>query len=238
MALILHPEFQLYERKGKAFCSSLQVAETFEKRHDHVLEDIAKIGHPKKRESSIASNVLEAERIETISNFFEENFTRTTYINSQNKKQPMYLMTEDGFNLLVMGYTGDKAMYFKILYVKRFRDMENFIRNYILARDEFRPFTRAIEFAHEEPKSYHYSNECDMINRLVLGCTAKQYKVAHSIPTDTPSIRPYLPPEQAKAIRKLQNEDIPLLYQHIAFQERKAILAALSGQFVSLKEAI
>lgn len=93
MALILHPEFQLYERKGKAFCSSLQVAETFEKRHDHVLEDIAKIGHPKKRESSIASNVLEAERIETISNFFEENFTRTTYINSQNKKQPMYLVS-------------------------------------------------------------------------------------------------------------------------------------------------
>ena len=232
-SLILHPEFQLYERKGKAFCSSLQVAETFEKQHAHVLRDIEAIkGVSKFGESSYS------ERVETILNFFEENFTRTTYINSQNKKQPMYLMTEDGFSLLAMGYTGDKAMYFKILYVKRFRDMEEFIRRYILSRDEFRPFTRAIEFAHEEPKSYHYSNECDMINRLVLGCTAKQFKVAHDIPTDTPSIRPYLAPEQAKAIRKLQNEDIPLLYQHVAFQERKAILAALSGQFVSLKEAI
>ena len=38
-SLILHPEFQLYERKGKAFCSSLQVAETFEKQHAHVLRD-------------------------------------------------------------------------------------------------------------------------------------------------------------------------------------------------------
>ena len=232
-ALVLHPEFQLYERNGKAFCSSLQVAETFEKRHDHVLEDIAKIGHPKIRESSTTSNVFDAERaarVEAISNFFANNFTRTTYTNSQNKKQPMYLMTEEGFSLLVMGYTGDKAMYFKILYVKRFKQYEEFIKNFILARDDFLPFTRAIEFAHEEPKSYHYSNECDMINRLVIGCTAKQFKVAHGISIDTPSIRPYLAPEQAKAIRKLQNEDIPLLYQHVPFQERKTILTAFTGQ--------
>ena len=39
-ALVLHPEFQLYERKDKAFCSSLQVAQEFGKRHDNVLADI------------------------------------------------------------------------------------------------------------------------------------------------------------------------------------------------------
>ena len=237
MALILHPDFQLYERKGKAFCSSLQVAETFEKQHAHVLRDIEAIrGVSKIGESS--TTTIDAERVKTISSFFDSNFTRTTYVNSQNKKQPMYLMTEEGFSVLVMGYTGDKAMYFKILYVKRFKDMENFLKNFILARDEFRPFTRAIEFAHEEPKSYHYSNECDMINRLVLGCTAKQFKTTHGIPVDTPSIRPYLAPEQSKAIRALQNEDIPLLYQHVPFQERKTILTALSGQFILSEEAI
>ena len=224
MALILHPTYELYERNGKAFCSSLQVAETFEKQHAHVLRDIEGIkGLSKIGESSV-------ERAEAISDFFANNFTRTTYVNSQNKKQPMYLMTEEGFSVLAMGYTGDKAMYFKIVYVKRFKDMENFIRSYILSRDEFLPFTRAIEFAHDEPKSYHYSNECDMINRLILGCTAKQYKAAHGIPADTPSIRPYLAPAQSKAIRALQNEDIPLLYQKVGFQERKTILAAFTGQ--------
>ena len=44
--LILHPDFQLYERKDKPFCSSLQVAETFEKRHDHVLRDIEALNVP------------------------------------------------------------------------------------------------------------------------------------------------------------------------------------------------
>ena len=224
MALVLHPEFQLYERKDKAFCSSLQVAETFDKRHDHVLEDIAKIGLPRTGESSKARDFLTPARAETITDFFRDNFWRTTYTNSQNKKQPMYLMTEEGFTVLVMGYTGDKAMYFKIEYVKRFKAYETFIRNYILARDEFLPFTRAIEFAHSEPKSYHYSNEADMLNRIVLGCTAKQFKAQHGL-GNVSSIRPYLSQPQAKAIRALQNEDIPMLYQHVPFQERKTNLA-------------
>jgi phage regulator Rha-like protein len=38
--LALHPDYHLYERNGKVFCTSLQMAETFEKRHDHVLASI------------------------------------------------------------------------------------------------------------------------------------------------------------------------------------------------------
>ena len=220
--LILHPEFQLYERKDKAFCSSLQVAQEFDKRHDNVLADIRNL------DCSDDFRLLN----------FQEIRRTVSLGDGRTRKAPMYLMTKDGFMYLCFGYRGEKVATIKEAYITRFNQYEDFIRKFILARDEFRPFTRAIEFAHDEPKSYHYSNECDMINRLVLGCTAKQFKVAHDIPTDTPSIRPYLAPEQAKAIRKLQNEDIPLLYQHVAFQQRKTILAALSGQFVSLKEAI
>ena len=43
MKLILNPEFGLFEREGKAFCDSLMVAETFEKRHDHVMRGIDSI---------------------------------------------------------------------------------------------------------------------------------------------------------------------------------------------------
>ena len=38
--MILNPEHGLYERDGKPFCSSRQIAETFEKRHDNVLQAI------------------------------------------------------------------------------------------------------------------------------------------------------------------------------------------------------
>lgn len=60
MTLILHPAYELYEKKHVPFCSSLQVAEAFEKRHDHVLRDIALIGVPKFGEATESSNAFHA----------------------------------------------------------------------------------------------------------------------------------------------------------------------------------
>lgn len=211
MTLTIHPDYQLYERKDKPFCSSLQVAQTFEKRHDHVLRDIELLNLPKSEE---------------INNFFKLNFELMNYKDSRGRKQPMYLMTKDGFTLLVMGYTGDKAMRFKIAYIKRFNEYEQYIKNYILNRDDFLPFTQAISDAHGDPKSYHYSNEYDMINRMVLGMTAKQFKELHGL-GNVSSIRPFLNEQQARAIRELQIADIKLLYRGHSYEERKAHLMAL-----------
>ena len=204
MSLILHPDYQLYERKDKVFCSSLQIAEEFEKRHDNVLRDIEKL------DCSNEFNLL--------------NFEESSYRDEYSRKQPMFLLTKDGFMFLVMGYRGKKAAVIKEAYIKRFNEYEDFIKKYILTRDDFAPFTRAVADAHDEPKSYHYSNEVDMINRIVVGMTSKQFKLAHGMPLNTPSIRPYVSPTQAKAIRKLQIEDIPMLYKGVPFQERKTAL--------------
>ena len=130
---------------------------------------------------------------------------------------------------LVMGYRGKKAAAIKEAIIKRFNDMEDFIKKYILSRDDFAPFTQAIMDAHDEPKSYHYSNEYDLINRIVLGCTAKQFKELHGL-GNVPSIRPFLSQSQAKAIRKLQTEDIRLLYKGVEFQDRKTRLIAFASQ--------
>ena len=186
-ALVLHPTFELYERKEKAFCSSLQVAEEFEKRHDNVLADIRNLDCPE--------------------DFRLLNFQESYYANEQNKKQAMFLMTKDGFILLTMGYRGKKAAAIKIAYIKRFNDMEKYIRDYILSRDDFEPFTRAIQDAHDEPQSHHYIIECNLINKIVLGMDAKHFKEKYEL-GDVPSIRPFLSTEQAKSIRKLQCEDI------------------------------
>lgn len=40
----------------------------------------------------------------------------------------MYKMTRDGFTILVMGYTGPKAMQFKIAYINQFNAMEAWIK--------------------------------------------------------------------------------------------------------------
>ena len=44
MNLMLNPSYELYERKGQPFCSSRQVAETFEKQHRSILRDIRELG--------------------------------------------------------------------------------------------------------------------------------------------------------------------------------------------------
>lgn len=92
----------------QAVTSSLLIAEKFGKSHDNVLRDIRNL---------IKGGVLKNDETP----MFEE----TTYINEQNKQAyPMFLMNRDGFTLLAMGFTGKKAMQFKLEYIKAFNSME------------------------------------------------------------------------------------------------------------------
>ncbi len=187
---------------------SLYVAQFFEKEHKNVLRDIARIIDP-------TSGLSEE--------FARLNFEPSSYTNSQNKKQPCYMMTRDGFTMLVMGYTGQKAMKFKELYIRRFNEMEQFIKTLVTARKEFPLLTENIKLLHENPKPYHFSNECDMINRIVTGMSAKQFRQAHGLEKGT-SIRPYLTDEQVKMMETLQKVDIGLLVAVPDYEQRKRYL--------------
>ena len=51
-------------------------------------------------------------------------FDETTYVNEQGKEQPMFFMNRDGFTLLAMGFSGEKALKFKVDYINAFNEME------------------------------------------------------------------------------------------------------------------
>lgn len=53
-----------------------------------------------------------------------EMFSESTYLNEQNKEQPMFIMNQDGFTLLAMGFNGKKAMEFKLKYIEAFNAMK------------------------------------------------------------------------------------------------------------------
>ncbi|NLK40074.1 MAG: Rha family transcriptional regulator [Clostridiales bacterium] len=95
---------------NKIVVSSRIVAENFEKRHDNVLRDI---------EDIIEGDLLKIEEIKT-----EQYFISSTYQDPRNREYPEYLLTRDGFTLLTMGYTGEKAMRFKVAYINEFNRME------------------------------------------------------------------------------------------------------------------
>jgi len=184
---------------------SLFVAEFFEKRHDHVIRDIRRITDP-------ISGLSE--------NFIHSNFKADSYKDSTGRKLPSFYMTRDGFTMLVMGFTGQKAMKFKELYIRRFNEMEQFIKTLVSARKEFPLLTDNIKLLHENPKPYHFSNECDMINRIVTGMSAKQFRIANAIEKGK-SIRPYLSDEQITMLETLQKVDVGLLVAVPEYEQRK-----------------
>ena len=202
-------------KDGKVRANSLYVANTFEKEHKHVLRDIAKITEPK-------SGLSET--------FRKTNFGESYYKDSTGRKLPCYSMTRDGFTMLVMGYSGQKAMAFKEAYIRRFNEMEQTLLSINKARADFPRLTESIRLAHDQPKPYHFSNECDMLNRIVLGMTAKQFKMANGLPLETTSIRPYLSNKQIAQLAELEAVDIGLVLSVPSFEERKRTLEWYVGK--------
>ena len=121
--LIPRDEYGIFaDMRDTARVDSRSVAAFFEKDHFHVLRDIARITDTK-------SGLSEE--------FINSNFAADSYKDSTGRKLPCYQMTRDGFTILVMGYTGEKAMRFKELYIKRFNEMESLIKELVVARRDF-----------------------------------------------------------------------------------------------------
>ena len=200
--LILNPEYGLYEKHGQPFCDSLQVAETFGKRHSDVLRDI--------------------ESLECSNEFSLRNFALSNH-KIRGKRYPKYFLAKDGFTFLVMGYRGKKAARFKEAYINRFNQMEAFIKSLIATKEDFPAFTDAVLIAHEEPRHYHFSNEINMIYRIVLGMDAKTFRGLRGIEKGA-SIRPYLSENEIKLVEQLQRADIGLLVSMPSFEQRKFAL--------------
>ncbi len=194
----------VYEKKGQPVTSSRKVAEVFGKEHYNVIRDI--------------------ESLDCSQEFTALNFEVSSYKDKSGKRNPEYILTKDGFTFLVMGYRGKKAARFKEEYIRQFNEMRTFIESLSTAKLEFPAFTKAIMEAHDEPKYYHFSNEINMINRIVLGMDAKHFKAAKGIDEDAPSIRPYLSTDQIEGVEELQRIDIGLIVAGIGYDDRKRIL--------------
>lgn len=84
---------------------SLTIAETFGKRHADVMRDIR--------------------NLECSDEFNQRNFAQIEYSDESNRKYPKFLITQDGFSFLVMGYTGREAARFKEMYIGEFNRMRD-----------------------------------------------------------------------------------------------------------------
>lgn len=102
---------RLVEVQGnQVVVDSRNVAQNFGKYHKDVLETI--------------DNITKAEKSALV--FFK----KITYqVKGNFKKYPAYLINRDGFSLLVMGFTGRKALQWKLKYIEAFNRMEEALKH-------------------------------------------------------------------------------------------------------------
>lgn len=169
--------------------SSIDVADTFGKEHARVLRDI--------RELACSDE------------FRLGNFAESTYLNSQNKKQPMYFITRDGFTLLVMGYTGEKAMKFKEAYIRQFNAMEKMLIGKMREREKGiavrQALTGALQQSQENERmhGHAYSTYTNVIYKAVFGKDAKHLREDYGI-SKKDNLRDYFNAEELDAVQHVE----------------------------------
>lgn len=98
----------VFESGGQVRTSSRDVADMFDKRHADVLRTI---------------DDLMAVEPDT-----ERNFALSSYNDPTGRSLRAFDMDRDGFTLLAMGFTGAKALKFKMAYIQAFNRMETALR--------------------------------------------------------------------------------------------------------------
>lgn len=102
-------EIILKEENGQVLASSREVAEKFGKEHSKVKRSILAL------KKDVAN--------------FGEMFIPSYYIDSYGRKQDDFSMNRDGFSLIVMGFTGKKALEWKLKYINAFNQMEEKLKS-------------------------------------------------------------------------------------------------------------
>lgn len=182
-------EIKTVNKEEVTVVTSLDIAETFGKEHRRVLQDIRDL--------------------KCSEEFRLRNFVQSNYVNEQGHKQPMFIMTRDGFTLLAMGYTGEKAMQFKEAYIRQFNAMEKALIGKIREREKGigvrRVLTDNLQRTSENERmhGHAYSTYTDLIYKSVFGKTAKQLRLDLNI-GNKENIRDYLTEEELLLVQNAE----------------------------------
>lgn len=189
----------LVEITGKRYeerliTTSLKVAEHFEKEHKNVLQAI---------ENLMAEN--------SAANFF----TLTTY-KSRGKEYPMYEMDRDGFSLLAMGFTGEKALRWKLDYIKAFNAMEKELKRIYTERQKWQierdkgvivrhilTDTIKMKVMDSPNKRFAYPNYTKLIYKTIFGQSMKELQERYGV-KGKESIRDYVTSDELKQIETME----------------------------------
>lgn len=111
-----NPQALVTSYNGVLVADSLEVADRFGKRHADVLRTIDGL-------------ITEVATQNCVTNAEPESYFIPSDYQNRGKTYKKYLLTRDGFSLLVMGFTGPAALHWKLLYIEAFNKMEQALRS-------------------------------------------------------------------------------------------------------------
>lgn len=122
----------------------------------------------------------------------------------------MYYMTRDGFTLLAMGYTGEKAMRFKLAYIKQFNAMEKALTGKLVEREKGiavrQSLTKALQQSKENERmhGHAYSTYTNIIYKVIFGMDAKKLREKYEIGKKD-DLRDHFTSEELKSIQSMES---------------------------------
>lgn len=198
---------------GQPMTTSRRVAQMFGKEHKNVLRSVERLLPDLPDE------------------FSRLNFEPRTYTDDRGKEQPEYLLTQDGFLMLAMGFTGRTAIHWRAAFIKAFNALGK-----ALQRQQHALMSRERELVRAEvarshsavnailadtrtergktTEAHHYANEARLIGYAMTG---------QCIGID----RSTLDADDLRLLHRVETLEIKLLIRGADHHTRKAELRAL-----------
>ena len=195
--------------------SSRQIAEDFERRHNDVVDSIKKI--------------LDTKNI-VAKHFYEQKFEY------RGQRFTEYLMDEQGFSFLVMGFTGDKALDWKIKYIEAFEAMRKTLERIAEERKQWEiERAKGIVVRHiltdtirnmipESPnKKFAYQNYTNLVYKVLFGKSTNDLRQEFKI-QKCESVRDYFTADELAEVENLERLSAGLINLGWGYAEIKDFL--------------
>ena len=193
--------------------SSREIAKLTGKRHADVIRDIR----------------LTADNIKDDAYLRHELNQGLTELKDDRDYTKEFILSRFMTELLITGY--DVLRRAKVLHRLVELEQKEFDKKLHVAtrqdsKTEYKAMGFAVKEAHDEIKPYHFSNEADLINRIVFGMTASKFRKHHDVEKGE-LIRDYMTSEQLDCIVSLQRANTVYIEDGLSFDERKTKLTNL-----------
>jgi hypothetical protein len=158
-----------------------------------------------------------------------------------NRELKAYMLNHD--QMILVGMRESKAVRKQVLnWLKDLTQKVCELKNQIHQRNEaslnFKEQSAALKLSREmegkETLSHHYANEADLLNIVILGCSAKNYRIKHNL-DDKDSLRDTLTPVELEAFISLRKANENYLLDGMSYIDRKTKLLSRFIRFFNKK---